>query len=126
MELSTKCVNPPCKNWKVMNCQMKPCFNPSRLNAPYFRNQVSDRLPSLYSRKKTNTLNTKRTIVIDQLVGELSLLMYWRSASIAIDTTHRAVFFQRAFQIFTPFSPLFQSFLIRRPWFRQRPIVCSL
>ena len=23
-----------CKNWNVMNCQMKPRFNPSRLNAP--------------------------------------------------------------------------------------------
>src|SRR2546425_5895678 len=89
-----------------MNCQMKPRFNPSRLNAPYSRNQRSDRLPSLYSRKKTNMLNTKRTIVTDQGAGTLSLLMYWRSASIAIESSHRVVFFQRAFQIFAPLSPL--------------------
>src|SRR6266568_3465228 len=87
-----------------MNCQMKPRFNPSRLNAPYFRTQLFDRSPSLYSRKKTTMLNTKRTIVIDQGVGTLSLLMYWRSASIAIESSHRVVFFQRAFQIFAPLS----------------------
>src|SRR5438034_1560200 len=87
-----------------MNCQMKPLFNPSRLNAPYSRNQFFDRAPSVYSKKKTNMLNTNRTIVIDQGVGTLSLLMYWRSASIAIESSRRVVFFQRAFQIFAPLS----------------------
>src|SRR5256885_1939719 len=80
-----------------MNCQMKPRCSPSRLNAPYSRTQLFDRVPLLYSRKKTTTLNTKRTIVIDQGVGALSLLMYWRSANMVIETSHRVVFFQRAF-----------------------------
>src|SRR5207247_9223060 len=106
-----------------MNCQMKPCFNPSRLNAPYFRNQfwIFDPSPLLYSRKKTTMLNTKRTIVSDQGVGTLSLLIYWRSASIAIETSRRVVFFQRAFQIFAPLLAVGgQVYVVQKGEFKSR------